>query len=459
MKFKTTLILLVIFIVLLATVYFFELRGPGQGDSGDKLVSLSSEDVEKIVFKPDGKTIEFRREEEDWMITIPLEAKADKYEVNRLAEDFSDLKIERIIEEAPSELEKYGIPQKEVELYYKGREEPVKILVGIENPLDQTYFAKRADETRVVLIPSLLKSLFEKSLFDFRQKDIFRFETDQANTIRMKAKEIRWEAEKKGEDWFLLQPFKALAQKSRINDILYALSNLKAKEFVSEDKNQDEIRKYELDNPDYEVMVYLPAENQKVTFFIHEKEDQVYATSSLSSKILQVEDSIPSDLEKKADELREKDIADFYSWEVEKFQIKKGELNLILIKDEEDNWHFEDPRMQDADKEKVQSFLREIEALEAEEFVDVPLSLEDYGLSEPQAEIKLWAGEESDEPELITISIGSEDKESEKIFVKNAKFDYLFKVDSAFLGKFPSKPEEWKAQPEEISKKSSLPFP
>ncbi len=454
MKFKTTLILLVIFIVLLAAVYFFELRGPAQEDSGDKLVSLSPEDVEKIVFKPDGQAIEFRRQGEDWMITVPLEAKADKYEVNRLAEDFSDLKIERVIEETPSELKKYGIPQKEVELFYKGREEPLKILVGMENPLDQTYFAKRADETRVVLVPSLLKSLLEKSLFDFRQKDIFRFETDQANSVRLMAKEIHWEAEKKDEDWFLLQPVNALAQKSMIEDILHALSNLKAKGFVSEDKNQDELKKYELDDPDYEVTVNLPAENQKVTFFLQKKDDQVYATSSLSSKILQVEDSILSDLEKKAEELREKDVADFYSWEVKKFQVKRGELSMRLVKDDEDNWQFEEPPIQEADKEKVQSFLREIEALAAEEFVDGPLNLEDYGLEEPRAEIKLWAGDASEEPTEITISIGSEDTESGKVYVKNARFNYLFKVDSAFLEKLPTKAEEWKVQPEEVKKKT-----
>ena len=461
MKFKTTLILLAIFLVLLAAVFFFELRGPGKEDTGEKLVSLSSDDVEKIVFKQDGQTIQFNRQGEDWLITSPLEAKADKYEVNRLADDFSNLKIERIIEETSPDLEKYGIPQKELELHYKGQEEPVKILIGMENPLDQTFFAKRADETRVVLIPSLLKSLLDKSLFDFRQKDIFRFETDQAKAIKLKANEIRWEAEKKDEDWFLLQPVNALAQKSRINDILYALSNLKAEEFVSEDKNQDEIRKYELDKPGYEVMVNLPAENQKMTFFIHKKEDQVYATSSLSSKILQVEDSILSDLEKKADELRDKDVADFYSWEVERLQIKKGELSLILVKDKEDNWHFEEPQLQaqEADKEKVQSFLREFESLEAEEFVDVPFNLEDYGLGMPQAEIKLWVGDEGKEPTEIMIHLGSEDKESGKIYVKNARFGYLFKVDSDFLEKFPSKPEEWKAQTEEASKEAYPPHP
>ena len=168
MKFKTTIILFAIFIVLLAFVLLFEFKGKGKKDEGEKLLALSSDDVQKITLKKEDETIIFQKNEEgEWLITEPLEAKADKYEVDRLASDFSDLKIERLVEEEPEELKKYGIPQKEINLWFKDKDEPIKILIGMENPLDQTFFAKRDDETRVVLIPSNLKSLMEKSLFEF----------------------------------------------------------------------------------------------------------------------------------------------------------------------------------------------------------------------------------------------------------------------------------------------------
>jgi len=446
MKFKTTFILLVVFVVLFAFVYFFESRGKSQEDTGDRLVNLPSEDVEKIVLKKGEETIQFQRDEEDWLITAPLEAKGEKYEVNRLADDFSDLRIERVVEEESTDLEKYGIPQTDVSLHYKGLEKPIHILIGMENPLDKTFFAKREDEQRVVLIPSLLKSLLEKSVFDFRQKDIFKFETDQAKHIKLLSKEIHWEAEKEDEDWFLRKPVNALAKKSKINDVLYALSNLKAKKFVSEEKKDEEIKDFGLDNPDYEVSVVFPLENTQVIFSIHKKEDIVYAASSLTSKIIQVEDSILSDLEKKAEEFRDEQVSEFFTWEVGKLQIRKGGLSLMVTKDEEDNWYFEGSQKEEADKEKVQSFLRKIEGLEAEEFVDPPLKLKDYGLEEPQAEIKIWVEEEGDKTREIFILIGSEDTEAKKAIVKNTRFEYLFKVDSAFLEEFPQKAEDWKKQ-------------
>jgi hypothetical protein len=352
------------------------------------------------------------------------------------------------VEEAPLNLEKYGIPQRQVELHISGQEKVEKILIGMENPLDNTFFAKTAEEPKVVLIPSSLKNQLEKEVFDFRQKDIFKFETDQAKNVKLRAKGVQWEAEKEDEDWFLRKPVYALAQKSKINDILYALSNLKATAFVSEEKQEEELENYGLKTPDYEITINFPAENQRVTFFIHKKDEKSHATSSISSKILQVEDSILSDLEKEPGDLRDKEVADFFTWEVKKLQINKGETSLILTKDDEENWQFEEPELQGADNEKIQSFLRAVEALESEEFIDPPLSLGDFGLDVPEAEVKIWIGDEEEILEEVIIQIGTEDKDGKKVYVKNKRFPYVFRVDSAFLEKFPEQAQDWKSSPE-----------
>ncbi len=452
MKFKTTIILFAVFLVLLAFVLLFEYKGQGEKDEEEKLLALSSDDVQKVTFKKEDETIIFQKDEEgEWLITEPLEAKADKYEVDRLADDFSSLGIERVVEEQPEELEKYGIPQKEISLWFKDKDKPIKILIGMENTLGNTFFAKREDETRVVLIPSHLKSLMEKSLFDFREKNIFKFEADDVKSVKLRAKKTLWLASKKGEEWFFRNPVNTLAKTSKIDDILSSLSNLKAKEFVSEEKKKDDIKKYGLDRPEYEITLGMPLENQEVTFSLHKEEDKLFATTSLSTKIVEAEDTLLTDLEKEAEELREKKVASFYSWEANRLHLKMGEIDWIVVKDEEDNWHFESPLKEEADKSKIQTFIRKIESLEATEFIDRPLGLKDYGLENPQAEVKIWIEEDEDKEKAIeiTVLIGSEDKESKKVVVKNARFDYLFKVDSAFLEEFPHAIKDWKPEKEE----------
>ncbi len=454
MKFKTTLILLAVFVALLAFVLLFEeFKGGGEKEDESKLVALSSDDVQKITLKRESESITFEKtgeaDTQAWVIVEPLEARADKYEVDRLADNFSDLRIERVVEEEPEDLEKYEIPKKEITLWFKDREKPVRILLGAENPLDNTLFAKKEDEARIVLIPSYLKSTVEKSLFDFRQKDIFRFETDDVKTIKLQAKESQWEAEKKEDEWFLKRPVAALAKENKITGILNSLSGLKAKEFVSEEKNKEEIAQFGLDQPDYEVILGMPVENQEVTFSLHKKDEKLYATTSLSSKIIEAEDSLLSELEEAVGELRKKEVANFYSWEVNRFQLKRGELDWVLVKDEDDNWNFESPVQEEADKSKVQTFIRKMESLEAEEFVDPPFDLRDFGLDEPQGEVKLWVKEDEDKIKEITFLIGSEDKEAKKIVVKNARLDYLFRMDSSFLEEFPKEIKDWKPETEE----------
>ncbi len=494
MKFKTTFILLVVFICLLAFILLFDVKDVGKEEPADKLVDLSSEDVERIVFKTEEETITFTKEGEyNWLISEPIEAKADKLEVDRIAADFSSLEIDRVVEEEPKDLEKYGIPLNEISLKFKDKEEPVKVLVGMENPLDQKFFAKREDETRVVLIASTHKTLFEKKVFDFREKSIFKFETDNVKGIKLHSGDIRWEAENQEDDWFLKKPVDSLAKKSDITSLISSLSDLKAKEFVSEEKNAEELKKFELETPEHTVTLQMPLENQEVTFFIQKTEDKLYATTSLSPKIIEVEDTILSKLEKDPIEMRDTEVADFYSWEVNKVSLERGDLSLTVVEDEdEDKWHFDSAEGEEADKDKIDEFIRKIEALQADSFIDPPLNLAEFGLDPPAAKVTIWIKEDEEKSKEVTVLIGktikdkaktdekdleeaaeenaeAETQESEEetgveaeeaiktkefVIVKNARFDYLFKVDADFLRQLPEKKDDWKKTEENTEKDS-----
>jgi hypothetical protein len=482
MNIKTTFILLLVFMGLLAFIFLFDVKDVGKEKPGEKLVDLSSDDVERIDFQTEGETMTFTREGEDnWLISAPIEAKADKYEVDSIANDFSVLEIDRVVEDEPADLEKYGIPQKEISLKFKDREDPVRILVGLENPLDQKYFAKREDETRVVLISSTHKTLFEKKVFDFREKSIFKLDTENVKGIKLRSGDIQWEAETEEDDWFLKKPVISLAKKSDITSIISSLSDLKAKEFVSEEKTDEELKKFKLESPEHTVILQMPLENQEVTFLIQKTEDKVYATTSLSPKIVEVEDTILSKLETNPQDMRDKEIADFYTWEANRVSLEKGDLSLTVVEDEEEEkWHLDSAEGEEADKDKIDEFIRKIEALQAEEFIDPPLTLTEFGLEPPAAEVTIWVKDNEEESKKVSVLIGktinekpektepekaesdvdeakeTEDMEQEKkfVFVKNARFDYLFKVDAEFLELIPEKIEDWKKVEESTGKDS-----
>jgi Domain of unknown function (DUF4340) len=455
MKLKTTLVLFVVFAVLLAAVLLFDSKSRARKESEEKskkLVDLASADVEKITLKNESGTMTFKKADKgEWLIVEPLEAQADSSEVSRLAEEFSSLKFERLVEAEGGDPAKYEIPQKEIALWYKGKPQPIKILVGMENPLDNTLFAKREDDKRIVLLAGYLKSSLEKKTFDFRQKDIFKFEPEDVGAITLKAKDVFWQAQKKEAGWFLDKPVKALANKSRVDDVLRALSSLRAKEFVAEQKGDADVAKFGLKEPEYSVALSLPARNQEVIFSLHKQDDTVYATTSLSTKIVTAEAQVLTDIEKKAEDLREKQVVVFNSWEASKVAIKKGALTLTVGKNKDGKWLFEGAGQEEADGSRVETFIRKIESLEAVEFIDAPADLQSYGLAQPQLEITVWTKEGETEKEFRVL-VGTEDAEKKQVVLKNPKLDYLFRTDASFLSDFPKEAKDWKPAPPEEKK-------
>jgi len=452
-KFKNTLVLVVVFLVLLVAVLLFESKGLKNQEKKEKeakLVDLAVADILKMTLKNESGAITFQKDEKGgWRITEPLEVQADSMEVDGLAESFAGLRIERIVEAEPKDLKTYEIPNREVTLWIKGKDLPVKVLVGMENPIDSTLFAKREDEKRVVLLASSLKTTVDKKLFDFRGKDVFKFETADVRAIKVRAGDVAWAASKKDDGWELTSPIAALANGSKLDSLLYALSGLKAKEFVSENKSDEDIKKNGLDKPEYEVNLSMPTVNKEAVLSLHKSDDKVYAAGSLSEKIVLVDGTVLNDLGKKADEYREKKAAVFNSWEADRISVTKGDLTVAAVKEkvkDEEKWRIETPDKPEADGSKVETFIRKIESLEAVEFIDAPKDLAEYGLDKPEAEVRVRVKDGENKTREITILVGREDKEKNQVVVKNAGLGYLFRVDSAFLEDFPKEAKDWKTE-------------
>lgn len=448
MKFKLTLILLVGFVLLLGYMLFLDKKPVDKASAPEeKLVALASADIEKITLKKESETLTFKKDDKgDWLVVEPIEARADATEVNNLAEAFADLKIERVVEKEGGDPKKYQIPLKEVSIWTKGQAAPVKVLVGMENPLDKSFFAQKEGDKRIVLISTMVGTPLGKSLFDFRQKDVFKFETGDVTAIKVQNKAVKWDARKNDDGWHLQSPLKALANDMKMVALMGTLANLKAKEFASESKSADDLKKCGLDKPETQVSFAIPKANKDVTFLLHKAADKTYVTTSDSNKIIISEADPFIELDKKAGDYRENKVAVFSSWQANKVVVKKGGVDLTLTKAPNDKWYFDAGQKEEADGGKIEAFIRKIEGLESTEFIDAPKRLIEHGLDKPQAEVTIAtkdAGGTAAE-KSATVLVGKDDKDKKTVVVKNAKLDYLFRVDSAFLDEFPKEKKDWK---------------
>ncbi|MBC7364275.1 MAG: DUF4340 domain-containing protein [Candidatus Aminicenantes bacterium] len=457
MKLKTTLILLAIFVILLTSIILIENRSEKIKEikeKAEKLTDFQASEVEKISLKnQDQSIITLARDEKgNWQIVEPIKAEADNYEANSLAENFASLRVEHVVEKEASDLKTYEIPKKEVILWIKGKNEPVQILIGMENPLDHTLYAKRADQPAVVLLPSYLKYSLDKKLFDLRNKEIFKFETKDVKTIEVKTQETNWKAVKEGENWKLTSPIEALASKYQVDNLVDNLARLRAKDFVVEEKKPEDLRNYGFDQPEFTVRITMP-ESKELTFFLNKKDNRLLATTSWSSKIVEVETQIENDLNKKIQDLREKKVALFNSWEANSIRIKRQNDQIYAFKEkvkgkeaETEKWFIEmgEGKKVAADESKVESVLRKIEYLEASEFIDQPAFLKEYGLDPAEIEITVSTSSSDNQTREIHLGVGKEIKEKKLIPVKNRELNYLFLVDPSFLNELPAKVDDWK---------------
>jgi hypothetical protein len=452
-KFKTTLVLTAAFAVLLAAVLLFESKGRRETaakEKADSLVDVAAPDVQKMDLKKEDGTISFARDDKGaWRITAPLEARADASEAEGLLSSFASLRFERVVDKTPADLKTYEIPREEVALWVKGKDAPVRVLIGMENPLDKSLFAKRADDPRVVLLSSSLKSTLDKKVFDFREKNVFKFEPSDVKSIRVRAKDVSWEAVREGDGWLLNSPVKALAAKSKVDSLLDALSALKATEFLSEDKKPADLKKCGLEKPECQVTLSLPTAGKEIVFSLGKDGAKSAAMSSETNKIIAFEGTLAGDLGKKVDEIREKKLSVFSSWEANRVYVRTGEFQIAAAKEkvqDADKWLLETAAKDAANEAKIEDFIRRIEGLEAAGFIDSPKSLAEYGLEKPAAEVKVRTKASDGKVFETGLLFGREDKAKKQVVVKNVKIDYLFRVDSAFLQDFPKEAKDWKAE-------------
>jgi hypothetical protein len=456
MKFKTTLILLAVFAGLLALVLVFDRLGEKKKtaeDASNTLISVTAADVHKISLTRGPETLVLERDEAGgpWRLTSPLQAAADESEANSLASALASLRIERVVEKEGKDPKAYEIPTTEVSLWVKGQDAPIRLLVGMENPLDKSLFAKREGDPRIVLLPSSLKTTLDKPVFDFREKDVFKFAAADVKGLRVKgeAKDAAWQAAREDSGWVLTAPISSVAAKGKIDALLDSLSSLRAKAFVAETKSPATLKEFGLDKPGYEVTLTLPQSSREIVFALQKKGESQYATTSQSTKIISFEGTLLADLDRKAEDMREKKVADFYSWDADRVALKHDGVEIAAGKEKAgdmDKWVLEGPAKAEADRTKVEDFLRKVESLEAASFIDKPGPLAGYGL-EPGAEIRIRAKDAQGKDKDIVLLVGRENSEKKQVAVKSPGLGYLFLVDSSFLQDWPKEAKDWQAAP------------
>jgi hypothetical protein len=210
-------------------------------DLRDKtLLKFERDKVDGIDVSAAGKTVQLAKDNAEWKITEPLQARADYGAVEGLIGKLQTAAVKSIVADTASatDLKKYGLDKPAVSVDLKlGSARATLVLGGKAD--DKTVYARDASRPAVVTVESTLADDLKKGADEFRRKDIFEFRSYSANRVELTRNgqtvafdKVKGQGNDAVDKWRRASPTAGDVDKDKIDALLSRLSNMRATSFV-----------------------------------------------------------------------------------------------------------------------------------------------------------------------------------------------------------------------------------
>ena len=167
-----------------------------------------------------------------WQIEEPIALKADAEIVDDILFGVDSLKAVEFVAEQPKNLSRYGLdfPSLQISFFTQDAEPAILLLGRIKG---DTVYTKAQNAERVVLVNSDLLELIGSGVAGLRDKQVLRFESDEAFKLTLRHDDVQLTCQKQGANWRLVSPVQEDANNGAVNSIVYRLSDLKVEKFLA----------------------------------------------------------------------------------------------------------------------------------------------------------------------------------------------------------------------------------
>jgi len=439
MNFKTTGILALVLIIGIAAVVLLDKQDKKKEEAEKiegKLLNIEKDNITEIILQPSG--IHCIKDSTEWKIVAPVETDGDKSSIDAIANMFSFANIERSISDDPLEYNVYGLDPARGSMIIVHSSGTDTLYLGDKSPTGSFVFARKSGSPQVFLTTTTLQTNIEKKLFDLRNKKVIGFEKSEVRSLDLKNKNGSFVFEKSAGDWKITKPGGYDADGTEVDKILNRLNSERAKEYVDEDPTN--LSQYGLTNPGVQVDLMLGENRAKKTLFIGKLNgDKYYAKDESRKPVFQVDSAFVSVLNPDLYTLRLKDLADFSSTEVNRFELEFSGQTIVCNKDTSDTWMIIKPESRKAKSWKMSTITREAAQLEVVEFVDdSPSSFAQYGLSDPQVRAKFYV------KDVLQLDVLLGKEKGDNVYAKLANAQSVYLVEKNLL-------DTWRPQLNDIA--------
>jgi Domain of unknown function (DUF4340) len=386
MRFRSTLILAILFFALGGYLYFVEFQRAAEESKKKTLFSFDTDAVTDVKLAYPDREINLKRNDGTWQITAPIEAAADETAVKNLVRAIADCEVKKTLDDVPKDLAPFGLdkPSVTVTVHLKDKELPA-IRVGKTSPVGFSTYLQRADQAKIYLTSSAFKSGMEKQVKDLRDKTILEFKDQDVHSIALQRPAETLQLEKQDSGWKIEKPAAYKADEAAVRSLLSSLRSLRAMDFPSE--KADDLAKYGLDQPRLTVVLGIGADKAETTLLVGKEDKEkkrTYVKVGNRPTIFEVGDWVYRDFNKNLGDLRDKTILALSKNDVASIEVSHtGGGGFTLKKDAAGKWSIEGVQGQ-PDNAKVEAFLGDLVDLKGYEIADEhPTDLTQYGLAAP----------------------------------------------------------------------------
>jgi len=438
-RFRGTLVLLVVFAALGGYVYFAEYRGRDEREqqeaSKKKLFATPLKDVTSLSLAfPDRKIAAIKKDDKHWEFTEPQGIDADSEEWEMLVSSLGQIEKGGAVS-SEANLAQYGLDKPVVEVTAKLKDgKTVGVLFGSENPKKTDNYAKLAGSPDVFLSPVNGSKSFQKSLTDLRNKKILEFALDDIHSVRIEDGRNLMEFQKSGTDWVVKKPLDLKADREEISGFLSGILSARASGFA--DAGVTMLRAG-LAPPATKVTLRDAKANVDRVLLVGKspEPDKLYAQDASRPSIMIISKDVPEKARRPLIDWRDRSISHLDRGSIDELEIVQG-AEKISVKKQGADWKFADGRK--ASEDKISSLLVAVEFERAQEIVDSPGNPSMYGLDKPRMEVNLRQGGK----DVLSLKFGSATRNPEGSYLKVSMNPSVMTVAEDFFAKFSLKVDD-----------------
>ena len=452
MKTKTTYILLIIAILIGGYIYFIDKTIPTSDEresAGKKVFGfMKADDITNIeINAPNAsqltlvgaatpstpttiaiictKTPGKSTEGGEWLMTQPVNTKADKSVLDNVASQLANLEKRDTIKEAGN-LATYGLAQPTITISFKTQANSYIVKLGRAAPLNIGVYAAVEGDKNIYVVPQSFADSINKPVADFRHKRIFDTSSYDMASLKFVYPNQAIELQKAGDQWWIIHPVADSADQNKIRDVLTQMGTLSVSTFVAD--NETDLAAYGLDKPALKLVVPDPKDPKKTETLLvgrEQEKDKLLAAKEGTQTIFTIEKKSYDALAIPLNDLRNKKAFELVANNINRIEIKSNQATVLsLDKNNSDKkWQFVYPTMTTTGSAPadVDSFIDKLNNSQIEQFTaDTVTDLAPFALGEPFSGMEIILG---------LASVAKEDRTLLGV-AKGLPYVYLKKPDS-----------------------------